>query len=92
MAFMVYQICSPHSEKRSTTYPIISNFFLIVTRGILTKHKSDIDLILGRLDEENLAIKIEKFGFARSNVTWLGYNINQPGISPNNEKTESRLK
>ena len=62
---------------------------LIKTRGTLSDHKSDIKLILKRLDEENLAIKIEKCEFARLNITWLGYNSTQSGISPNNKKTDS---
>ena len=62
---------------------------LIITKGTITDHVSDIKLILKRLDEENLANKLEKCEFAKQNITWLGYNITQSGISPNDKKTDS---
>ena len=62
---------------------------LIITKGTITDHVSDIKLILKGLDEENLAIKLEKCEFAKQNITWLGYNITQSGISPNDKKTDS---
>ena len=62
---------------------------LIITKGTIADHVSDIKLILKRLDEENLAIKLEKCKFAKQNITWLGYNITQSGISPNDKKTDS---
>ena len=63
---------------------------LLITKSTLSDHNSDIKLILNkRLDEENLAIKLEKCKFAKLNITWLGYNITQSGISPNNKKTDS---
>ena len=60
----------------------------MVTRGTISDHKSDIKFILKRLDEENLAIKLEKCEFAKTNITWLGYDITQTGISPNAKKTK----
>ena len=62
---------------------------LIITKGTIVDHISDIKLILKRLDEENLAIKQKKCEFAKQNITWLGYNITQSGISPNDKKTDS---
>ena len=61
----------------------------MITRGTISDHKSNIKLILKRLNEGNLAIKLEKCKIARGNLTWLGYNITQTGISPNTKKAES---
>ena len=55
---------------------------LFITKGSLLDHESDIDQILSQLDNENLAIKIEKCEFGKSNKTWLGYKITQSGIHP----------
>ena len=44
------------------------NDILIITKGTIADHISDIKLILKRLDEENLAIKLEKCNFAKLNV------------------------
>ena len=79
-------------EKTLENIPNKFNFLvdiLIITRGTLSDHKSYIKFILKRLDEENLAIKLEKCEFAWLNISWLGYNITQSGISPNNKKTDS---
>ena len=67
MASMAYQICPIHFKKTlNKTHDIIPNKFnflddiLLMTRGNFLEHKSDIHLIIKRLDEENLAIKLEK--------------------------------
>ena len=65
--------------------PIKFNFLddlLIITTRTLAQHRSDMDLIIERLDKENLAIKIEKFEFAHSNIKWLSYNTNQTEKNP----------
>ena len=61
----------------------------MITKGTLSDHKLDIKLILKRLDEENLAIKVENCEFSKLKITWLGYNITQSHISPNKKKTVS---
>ena len=65
---------------------------LIVTEGTILKHKSDINLTLQLLDKENLAKKLEKCKFARSNITWLGYNITQNGHLSEHEKNRIHTK
>ena len=46
---------------------------LIITKGTLNDHESDIDTVLSRLDKENLAIKLENCEFAKPTITWLRY-------------------
>ena len=85
-------ICQKTIDKTLENIPNKFNFLdgiLIITKGTIADHVSDIKLILKRLDEENLAIKLEKCEFAKQNITWLGYNITQSGISPNDKKTDS---
>ena len=38
---------------------------LIITKGTLDEHKKEIDTILHRLNEENLAISLQKCEFAK---------------------------
>ena len=64
---------------------------LIITKGSSDDHGADIDKVLSRVDKENLAIKIEKCKFAKPNITWLGYRITQPGITPTVKKTDTML-
>ena len=62
---------------------------LIITKGSILDHELDIYKVLSRLDNENLAIKLEKCELAKSSITWLGYKIPQSGISPTVKKTDS---
>ena len=64
---------------------------LIITKGTLNDHESDIDTVLSRLDKENLAIKLENCEFAKPTITWLRYKITQTGITPTVKKTDSIL-
>ena len=64
---------------------------LIITKGPPNDHDLNIDRVLSRLDEENLAIKLESCEFAKRTITWLGYKITQLGILPTEKKTDSIL-
>ena len=76
-------------ENITNKFNFLDDILIIITKGTISAHKSDIKRVLKRLDEESLAIKLEKCEFARSDITWLGYNITQTGISPNTKKTDS---
>ena len=64
----------------------------ITTKGSLTDHATEPKKILTSLDKENLAISLNKFEFAVTEITWLGYKINPNGIIPTKHKTEAVIK
>ena len=65
---------------------------LIITKGSLNDHEHEIDKVLKLLDKENLAIKLQKCEFAKTNLVWLGFKIHPSGIIPTNKKCESIVK
>ena len=65
---------------------------LIITKGSLNDHENEIDKVLNLLDKENLAIKLQKCEFAKTNLVWLGFKIHPNGIIPTNKKCESIVK
>ena len=62
---------------------------LIITKGSLNDHEQEIDKVLYLLDKENLAIKLQKCEFAKTNLVWLGFKIHPNGIIPTTKKCES---
>ena len=64
---------------------------IIVTGGGLQNHKEKLFKCLDRLNEENLAIDLNKCHFAKNKITWLGYEIDQKGIKPIVSKTQAIL-
>ena len=62
---------------------------LIITKGTLDEHENEIDKILYRLNEENLAINLQKCEFARENIVWLGFTITPNGVTPTQEKCDA---
>ena len=65
---------------------------MIITKGTLTNHETELNKVLARLDKENLAISLHKCEFLVTKKTWLGYKINPDGIIPTTRKTESIIK
>ena len=62
---------------------------LIVTKGTIETRRQKLQTVLRKLDEENLAISLEKCKFACEQVEWLGFNINSEGTKPLVKKTEA---
>ena len=60
-----------------------------MTKGSINIHKQKLQLILEKLDAENLAISLDKWKFACKQVEWLGYTINSEGTTPLIRKTEA---
>ncbi|KAG0436021.1 Transposon Tf2-6 polyprotein [Dictyocoela muelleri] len=52
-------------------------------------HKVDVQNVLGRLFENNIAINFEKSKFGESEIEFLGHIISQKGIRPQVSKLES---
>ena len=62
---------------------------LIVMKGSTELHQQKLKAVLDKLDEENLAISLEKCKFACKKIEWLGFNINSEGTTPLIKKTEA---
>ena len=79
-----------------TLYNLTNTFsflddIITVTGGGLQNHKEKLFKCLDRLNEENLAINLNKCHFAKNKITWLGYEIDQKGIKPIVSKTQAIL-
>ena len=70
------------------TYAYLDDI-LIVTKGSTELHQQKLKAVLDKLDEENLAISLEKCKFACKQIDWLGFNINSEGTTPLTKKTEA---
>ena len=65
---------------------------IIITKGSLSDHEKELDKVLNGLDKENLAIRLHKYEFAATKITWLGYKINPDGLIPTKRKTGAIIK
>ena len=72
----------------TNTYAYLDDI-LIVTMGFTELHQQELKAVLDKLDEENLAISLEKCKFACKQIEWLGFNINSDGTTPLTKKTEA---
>ena len=62
---------------------------LIVSKGSTELDQQKLKAVLDRLDEENLAISLEKCKFACKQIERLGFNNNSEGKTPLTKKTEA---
>lgn len=53
------------------------------------EHRKHLRTVLDRLKEYNLRINVSKCQFAKTEIEFLGYLINQQGIRPTKEKVEA---
>ena len=53
------------------------------------EHEEHLDIVLSRLEEYGLNIRIEKCEFGVSQLRFLGHDISAQGIKPTEEKTEA---
>ena len=65
---------------------------LIVSKGDEHEHEQLVTEVLKKLDNENLALKLETCAFFQSEVNWLGHKLTSEGITPKITKTEANLK
>ena len=68
-----------------------SDDILIVSKGSLGEHKSNVMNCLKRLDDENLRINLPKCHFGKLEIDLLGYHISQSCILPRGSKTAAIL-
>ena len=72
----------------TTTYTYLDDI-LVVTKGNKELHQQKLKAVLDKLDEENLAISLEKCKFACKEIEWLRFKINSEGTTPLIKKTEA---
>ena len=72
----------------NNTYAYLDDI-LILTKRTLETHRQKFQTVLTKLDEENLAISLDKCKFACKQVEWLGYTINSEETKPLIKKTEA---
>ena len=68
---------------------------LIVTKGTKEEYEAEVQKIFDKLDENTLRLKWEKCKIAQEKIEWLGFEISDPGIVPQNDKVQAiteRLK
>ena len=65
---------------------------LVTTKGSINEHEKELDKILKKLNNEGLAINLQKCAFAKTNIEWLGFKITPSGITPLITKTEAITK
>ena len=65
---------------------------LIATKGKVKEHEETLDIILDRLNQEGLAISLQKCEFAKQKIEWLGFKITPQGVTSLITKTEALQK
>ena len=65
---------------------------LVITKGSISQHEKELNRILKNLDNEGLAVNLQKCEFAKQNIEWLGFTITPSGITPLITKTEAITK
>ena len=62
---------------------------LILTKGTLDEHEKELDKILHRETEENLAISLQKCEFAKEQIICLGLTFTPNGETPTKQKCDA---
>ena len=55
----------------------------------VNNHHEIVDEVLSRLDKKSLALKLSKCKFSKTNVIWLGFEIDEKGVRPKHSKIEA---
>ena len=62
---------------------------LIASKGTKTEHIALVEKILKKLDVSNVALKLRKCEFAKTECKWVGFRIGESGITPLVRKTQA---
>ena len=68
-----------------TKFPYLDDI-LIVTKRTLEDQEKELDKIMQRLNDENLAINLQKCEFAKEQITRLGFVVTPNGVIPKKNK------
>ena len=72
------------------TFNFLDDIIIVTGRGI-ENHKKHTFICLNRLNDENLAINIDKCHYTKNKITWLGHEITEKGLKPIVSKTQAIL-
>ena len=66
----------------------LANYFddILIFSSTINDHLKHLDLVLKRLGDYNLAIKLSKCQFFKSEVKFLGHTVNKNGYKPETQK------
>ena len=73
----------------TNTYAYLDDI-LILFKGSTELHQQNLKAVLERLDEENLAISLEKYKFLCKQIEWLGFHILSEGTTAHKENRGNR--
>ena len=65
---------------------------IIVTRGTIEKHESEVKEKMRKLDEAGYRLHTKKCEFFKKEAEWVGHQISQDGIRPLQDKLEAITK
>ena len=65
---------------------------IIVTKGTIEKHESEVKETMKKLDEAGYRLHPKKCEFFKKEAEWVGHQINQDGIRPLQDKLEAIKK
>ncbi len=72
--------------------PVWQDDIIIVTRGSAEEHFEEVTEVLNILEENGYRASLEKSKFFQKSATWCGFDIDENGIRPKNNRVEAVLK
>ena len=73
-------------------HPAWLDDIIIVTKGTIEKHESEVKKTMRKLDEAGYRLHPKKCEFFKKEPEWVGHRINQDGIRPLQDKLEPTTK
>ncbi len=71
---------------------IFQDDIIIVTRGSTEEHYEEVTEVLNIVEENGYRASLEKSKFFQKSATWCGFDIDENGIRPKNNRVEAVLK
>ena len=62
---------------------------LVITKGHLQEYENELDKIMKKLNEENLAINLKKCELAKEEISWLSFRVTPNGVTPTKTKCDA---
>ena len=70
-------------------HPAWLEYILIVTKGTKEQHKRELTDVLNKLENAGYKLSENKSEFFKSEIEWLGHNLDQNGIRPLQDKLKA---